>query len=256
MNTVLVVVAGIAGLVVGSFLTVVVHRVPAGLSIVAPRSRCPGCLATIRPIDNVPVLSYLAMRGRCRSCREPISIRYPLTEIATALCFSAVAARLETPWAVPAYCVLAGSLVALTFIDLEHLRLPTPVIVTTLAVGVPLLVLASVATHRIAALGAAAASGAICMVAFAVLYVASRRGIGLGDVRLAAMCGVFLGWLGYRVAAVGMLLSFAVAGVAGVVLLTTGRAGRKSRIPFGPFLAAGTLTAVCYGPTMARIWLG
>ncbi len=256
MSALTIAVSGVVGLAVGSFLTVVVHRVPAGESIVAPGSRCPSCGTSIRAADNVPVLSYLLRRGRCRSCGAPIGARYPATELATALLFCAVAARLPSPWDVPAYCVLAAGLVALAAIDLSHLRLPTPIILVTGTVGGLLLVVASAATHQWTALVHAAAAGVACFVVFALLFVAARRAMGYGDVRLAALCGTFLGWLGDRVALVGVLLGIVAAGAAALALLATGRAGRKARLPFGPFLAAGTIAAVLYGPTIARAWLG
>lgn len=256
MSALTIAVSGVVGLAVGSFLTVVVHRVPAGESIVAPGSRCPTCGTSVRAVDNVPVLSYLLRRGRCRSCGAPIGLRYPATELATALVFCAVAARLASPWEVPAYCVLAAGLVALAAIDISHFRLPTPVILVTGAAGGLLLVLASAATHRWTALLHAAVAGVACFAVFALLYVVARRAMGYGDVRLAALCGTFLGWLSYRVALVGVLLGIVAAGAAALALLASGRAGRKTRLPFGPFLALGTVAAVLYGPAVARVWLG
>ncbi len=256
VNASVVAIAGIAGLPIGSFLTVVVHRVPTGESVVAPGSRCPACGTAIRAVDNVPVLSFLLRRGRCRTCGAAISLRYPATELATALLFSAVASRMPSPWEVPAYCVLVAGLVALGAIDVAHFRLPTPVIVATLAVGAPLLVLASAKTHAWSSLVHAGVAGVACFAAFALLYAAARRAMGYGDVRLAGLCGVFLGWLGYRVALVGVLLGVLAAGAAAVALLASGRAGRKTRLPFGPFLAVGTVAAVLFGPSIARFWLG
>lgn len=250
-----VAVAGVVGLAVGSFCTVVAHRVPAGVSIVAPGSACASCAAPIRHLDNVPVLSYLALRGRCRACGTRISLRYPVTELATGALFCAVAARAAFPAAIPAYCVLVAALVALTLVDLEHFRLPAPIIWWTAAIGVPLLVVASMVTHRYAALLHATIAAAVVTALFHALFFGAPRAMGYGDVRLAGLCAVFLGWLGYRVAAVGILASFMVAGLVAVALLCVGRAGRKSRLPFGPFLAAGTVVAVLYGSTIARLWL-
>lgn len=244
------------GLVVGSFLTVVTHRVPNGLSIVAPRSRCPTCGTQITARDNVPIVSYVARRGRCRTCGATIPARYLVTELATASLFGAVAARAPTLWAAPAYCVLVAGLVALTVIDLEHFRLPTPVIAATATAGIPLLALASAATHRWDALVRVPIAGAIAFALFGLVFVAVPKGMGFGDVRLAGLCGAFLGWLGYRVAAVGVLTGLVAAGLVAVALVLTGRAGRKTRLPFGPFLALGTTLAVLYGQALARLWLG
>lgn len=248
--------AALAGLLVGSFLTVVSARVPAGLSVVAPRSRCPVCSAPIRAIDNVPVLSYVMRRGRCRSCRSPISARYPATELATAVLFGLVTARVPTMWAAPAYCAFAAGLVALTVIDFEHRRLPTPVILATAAVGVPLLVVASLGTHDLQAVVRAAVGAAVAFAVFALLFFAVPRGMGFGDVRLSGLCGAFLGWLGYRIEAVGFFVGFIAAGLLAVGLLLAGRAKRKTAVPFGPFLALGALVAVVAGQAIATAWLG
>jgi len=256
MTAAAVVLAALVGLIVGSFLTVVTSRVPAGLSITAPRSRCPICATPIRPADNVPLVSYVLCRGRCRSCRAHISVRYPATELATAVLFGLTAARATTLWVVPAYCVLAAGLVALTVIDLELMRLPTAIIAATGLIGAPLLVLASVATRDDAALLRVLVAGAAGFALFGAIFLAAPRGMGFGDVRLAALCGGFLGWLGYRVATVGLLASFVLAGVIALALIAAGRAGRKTRLPFGPFLAVGTLVAVFYGVPIGRVWLG
>lgn len=251
-----VVVAGLFGLVVGSFLTVVSARVPAGESIVSPGSRCPACGSAIAARDNVPLVSYALRRGRCRSCGEAIPLRYPATELATAVSFGAVAARVPTLWAAPAYCVLAAGLVALTVVDLERFRLPTPIILATGLLGLPLLVLPAVATHEVSGLVRVPVAGAAGFALLGIVFLVSPRGIGFGDVRLAALCGCFLGWIGYRVAALGLALSFLSAGLVAVVLLATGRAKRSTRVAFGPFLAAGTLAAVLFGTDLVHLWLG
>ncbi|MDA8291333.1 MAG: prepilin peptidase [Actinomycetota bacterium] len=251
-----VVVAGVFGLVVGSFLTVVTARVPEGRSVVSPGSRCPSCGTAIRAVDNVPVVSYVLRRGRCRSCSEPIPLRYPATELTTAVLFGAVVARVPTHWAAPSYCVLAAGLVALTVVDLERFRLPTPIVVTTGAVGLPLLLLAAAATHDWSGLVRVPVAGAVGFALLGLVFLVSPRGIGFGDVRLAALCGSFLGWLGYRVAAVGLVVGFVAAGLVAVVLIAAGRVTRKTRIAFGPFLAFGTLAAVLFGRDLAHAWLG
>ncbi|HVC24414.1 MAG TPA: prepilin peptidase [Acidimicrobiales bacterium] len=250
------VVAALFGLVVGSFLTVVTARVPEGESVVAPSSRCPACGVPIRPLDNVPLVSYALRRGRCRACGTHISLRYPATELATAALFTAVTARAPTLWAAPAYCVLVAGLVALSVVDLERFRLPTPIIVATGVVGLPLLLLPAVADHDLSSLVRVPVAGAVGFALLGVVFVAAPRGMGFGDVRLAGLCGAFLGWLGYRVVAVGLVLGFVSAGAVAVVLLALGRAGRKTRLPFGPFLALGTVVAVLFGPDLARAWLG
>lgn len=256
MTPLAVALSGVIGLPIGSFLSVVVHRVPEGASIVTPASRCPSCGQPIRTFDNIPVLSYVLRRGRCRSCRARIPLRYPLLEIVTAGLFCAIAARVGSLWALPAYCVLAASLVALSVIDLERMRLPSSIIYTTALVGAPLLVLGAAGTHSWSSLVHAALAGIGAFAMFLLLFFVVPGGIGFGDVRLAAVCGTFLGWLGLRIALTGFLASFVIGGIVGLAVLASRRGGRKSRIPFGPFLAAGTILAVLFGADIARIWLG
>lgn len=247
---------GVLGLVVGSFLTVVAHRVPAGESIVRPGSRCPVCRTPIRPVDNVPVLSYLWRRGRCRACAARIPARYLLVELATGGLFVAVAARVPGTFALAAYLVLAAALVVLCVVDLEHLRLPTPIVLAAGGLGVPLLAAASAGDHAWGAAGRAAIAAAVCGAVFLAIYLAVPKGLGRGDVRLAALCGGYLGWLGYRETVVGFLLALLAGGLVGIALLCLGRVRTGARLPFGPFLGAGALVAVLFGSDLARWWLG
>lgn len=256
MSVIAEVTASIVGLVVGSFVGVVVGRVPAGKSIVSPSSRCMSCDAPVRSFDNVPVVSYLVLRGRCRSCGASIGPRDLAVELATGLLFGLVAWRSPSLWELPAYCVLAAVLVALSAIDLEHLRIPTPIIYVALGLGAPLLVLASAGTHRWPALVTALLAGAIAFSAFFVLFYAVPKGIGFGDVRLSGVCGAYLGWIGPREAVLGFIASFILAGLPAVVLLASGRVNRRTQVPFGPFLAAGTMVAVLFGTTIVHAWSG
>ena len=242
--------AGLIGLVAGSFAGVVVDRVPAGGSVIRPPSHCDACGTPLRASDNIPVVSYLALRGRCHHCRSRIPLRVLVTELVTAGVFVLLAFRLPTLWALPAYCVLAAGLVALSAIDLDVRRLPTPVVYWTGAIGAAGLVLASAGSGRWTALASAAIGGAACFAVFFTIFFAVPKGMGFGDVRLATLCGVFLGWLGLRLVPLGILLGFVVAGLPAIALVVLGRATRKSQLPFGPFLAAGTLVGVCFGPAI------
>ncbi len=247
---------GLLGLVTGSFLTVVAHRLPDGESIVRPGSHCPTCRTPLRPVDNVPVLSYLLRRGRCRACAARIPVRYLLVEVVTCALFVAVPARVHGGFAVAAYLVLAAALVALSVVDLERMRLPTPIVLAAALLGLPLLAAASAETHAWGSLGRAAIAAAACGAAFLAIALAVPKGLGLGDVRLAALLGAFLGWLGYRQMAVGFLLALLTGGVVGVALLLAKRGSRSTRLPFGPFLAGGSLAAVLWGTELSRWWLG
>jgi leader peptidase (prepilin peptidase)/N-methyltransferase len=256
MNGATILVAGVFGLPIGSFLGVVVDRVPKGESIIKPGSHCSACAVPIRASQNVPVLSYLVLRGRCRSCGARIPAHDLAVELLTAALFATLAWRTTQLAALPAFLVLGAALVALSLIDLEHLRLPTPIIYATAALGVPLLVLASVGTGRYTALAGAAIGAAIGFGVFFLIFFLVPKAMGFGDVRLAALCGAFLGWIGLREVAVGLLGAFVIGGVVAIVLVVARRASRRSRLPFGPFLAAGTLVSVMAGPQLARLWLG
>ena len=239
--------AGLFGLAVGSFVGVVVDRVPKGASVVSPGSHCDACETPLRSVDNVPVLSYLVLRGRCRNCGATIPPRDLVFELVTAGLFVLLALRLPSLWALPAYAVFAAALVALAAIDLKLRRLPTPIIYWTAGVGGALLVLASAATGDWHALGVAAIGAAACFAAFFAVFFAVPKGMGFGDVRLAALCGAFLGWIGPRVVPLGIFAGFVVAGLPALVLVVAGKATRKSQLPFGPYLAVGALIGVCFG---------
>nr|BFE65799.1 A24 family peptidase [Dactylosporangium thailandense] len=240
------VVVGVFGLAVGSFLNVVIHRVPRGESLLRPASHCPQCTNPVRPWHNVPVLGWLALRGRCADCKAPISIRYPLVELGTALLFVAVAARLGdgTLLVLPAWLYLAAIAVALALIDLDVLRLPNAIVLPSYLVA-PLLFLPAVIVERD---WAAALRGLCAMAALWAFYfllaLVYPGGMGFGDVKLAGVLGLYLGSLGWSSVAVGTLAAFVLGGAAGLALMAFGRAGRKTALPFGPAMLAGALLAL------------
>ncbi len=245
------VVAGCAvlGLAVGSFLNVVIHRVPLHQSVVTPSSRCPRCATSLSGRDNVPVVSWVLLRGRCRHCGAPISTRYPLVEAATAALFVALALRLGLTWALPAYLVCFASLVALSVIDLDHGVLPSRIIYPTLIASGALLVVAAVAEDRWADLGHAVVGAVAAWVFFGLLWLAYPAGMGFGDVRLAPLLGTHLGFLSLMHVFVGIFSAALLGAVSGLALQALGRRGGRDPIPFGPFLALGTLVTVLFGAT-------
>ncbi|MGA3214487.1 MAG: prepilin peptidase [Acidimicrobiales bacterium] len=249
-------VAGVVGLVIGSFLGVVVDRLPRKESIVSPPSHCVACSAPIRTYDNIPVVSYVLLRGRCRACGAHIPPRDAFLELGTGIVFVLLAWRVASVWALPAFCVLAASLIAISAIDAEHMRIPSPLVYATAALGAPLLVIASAGTHRWSALLAALIAGAAAFAVFFALFYAVPKGIGFGDVRLAGLCGGFLGWIGYREVVVAFLLSFILAGVPAAVLLVMHKVQRRTQIPFGPFLASASVITVLFGPSIVHSWSG
>jgi len=245
------VIAGALGLVIGSFLNVVIWRVPRGLSIVSPPSACPKCAASIRRRDNIPVLSWVVLRGRCRDCDAPISRRYPLVELGTAALFVLVVLRFDAGWPTLAYLYLAAIAVALALIDLDVHKLPNAIVLPAYGVGLALLALASWGTGDWGALVRALIGSAALFAFYFLTVLVYPAGMGFGDVKLAGVVGLFLGWLGWGALIVGAFGAFLLGGVFSIALLVSGRATRKSGIPFGPWMLLGAAVGVAVGE---RLW--
>ena len=255
-SVLLAAVAGVLGLAVGSFLNVVIHRVPRGESVVSPPSACPGCRAPIRARDNVPVLSWLVLRGHCRDCGEPIAGRYPLVEGLTALVFVAIALTVGPRWDLPAFLYLASVGIALAVIDLDTRRLPNVLVLPSYPAALLLLALPAALDGAWDCYLRAVIGGAALFGWYLLLALVKPGGMGFGDVKLAGVLGIYLAWLGWDVFAVGAFLAFVLGGVLGVVLIAVRGASRKTAIPFGPFMLAGTLCAVLWGSAAADAYLG
>lgn len=236
--------AALVGLVVGSYLNVLIHRLPRGLSTVMPRSRCPRCRMPIRPWDNVPVVSYLLLGGRCRRCGLSIHWRYPLVEAATAGAFVA-SYQVLGPALLPA-AIAAGfsaAMIAMAMIDLEHFLLPDAITWPGIAVGVLVLPRLGWTSDADAWLGAALGGGVLLAVAWGWYAWKGVHGMGLGDVKMLAMIGAFLGWKG----TVSTLFIASFGGtLVGLSAMAFGRLGMKSRLPFGVFLALGALATLFF----------
>lgn len=260
-------IAGVFGLAVGSFLNVVIYRVPIGRSIVYPASACPNCGSGIHAYDNVPVVSWLALHGKCRNCSEPISARYPLVELGTGLLFFVVslpiAAQLvaiqptvnmiASGLVLVAYLYLAAISVALAFIDIEHHRLPNAIVLPAYAVGAVLLGTAGLITDNYSGLLQAGVGMVAVAAAYFLISLLWKGGMGLGDVKLAGVLGLFLGWSGWGSLVVGSLIAFFLGAIYGVVLILLHKSTRKSGIPFGPWMVLGAWIGVLFGN---QIWGG
>jgi leader peptidase (prepilin peptidase)/N-methyltransferase len=255
MTAALVVLAGVVGLVVGSFLNVVIWRVPRGESVVRPASHCPACGGPVRPRDNVPVLSYLLLGGRCRDCDASISVRYPLVEAGTGLVFGLLAARLGPDWALPGFLYLGAVGVALALIDIDLHRLPNVLVLPSYVVGGLLLGAAAALDTDGGAVLRIAAGGAALFAFYFLLALIYPSGMGFGDVKLAGVLGMYLAYLGWAELVVGAFLGFLFGGVIGGGLMMVGRAGRKTKIPFGPFMLLGALVAVLWGGALGDLYL-
>ncbi|MDN5346864.1 MAG: leader peptidase (prepilin peptidase) / N-methyltransferase [Clostridia bacterium] len=227
------------GLFIGSFLNVVIYRLPRGETVVSGRSRCPACGRVLAWYDLFPVLSYLVLRGRCRYCGAQISPRYLIVELLTGAVFAALFYRLGPTPALAKYLFLGAVLIAAAFIDLEHYLIPDRLVLAGLAGAVILGFAARDLEIWSALAGFAAGAGFLSVVA-----VISKGGMGGGDVKLAAVAGLFLGW---PLAALALFLAVVAGGLAAAVFLFLGIKGRKDPVPFAPFIAAGTLAAILWG---------
>lgn len=254
VDVVLIVLSSVVGLVIGSFLNVVVWRVPQGLSVVRPRSACPSCGHPIRPYDDIPVVSWLVLRGRCRDCGSPISVRYPLVELGCAALFGIMAWRFGADWQLLAYLYFAAVGLALALIDLDTKRLPDVLTLPSLAVGPALLGLAAVLDHHSGAFLRALIGFAAVGAFYFVVWFAYPKGMGFGDVKLAPTVGAYLGWVSYGATVVGVFLGFLYGGIVGIGVITLTKSGRKTKIPFGPFMLAGALTALFVGKDIAHAY--
>ena len=252
--TALLVLVGVFGLVVGSFLNVVIYRVPRQLSVVRPRSSCPQCHAFIAERDNIPVLSWVLLRGRCRHCRNPISVRYPLVELGTGLLFALTAWRVGAHADLAAFLVLDAALVALALIDFEMLILPRTIIFMALGLVAACLVTAAAVDHQWHRLGVAALWSIGWFVVFYVMNFLSPRSLGFGDVRLSLLLGLSLGWLGTGVLLIGFFAANLTGAVVGITLIAAKKRTRDEPIPYGVYLALGALFAVLFGPALMSHW--
>jgi leader peptidase (prepilin peptidase)/N-methyltransferase len=242
----IVVVAVLFGLVVGSFLNVVIHRVPRRESVVWPTSRCPHCGEPIRPRDNVPLVSYLLLRGRCRNCKVPISARYPAVEATTGLLFGATAYEFGVNLALLPALVFISALISLAVIDLEHRLLPNVIVGPAALAGLVLSILADPAgwwTYPLSALAVA-----VALLGLALVY---PSGMGMGDVKMGGMLGTFLG----PYAALAVFLGALLGAVAGGLLMAAGKMQRRSALPFGLFMALGGVISLFVGPQFWELYV-
>ncbi len=235
------------GAVIGSFLNVVIHRLPLGQSLAAPRSHCPACEQPIRPLDNVPVLSWLALRGRCRGCGVGISARYPLVEIATALAFAAVVLTRGAGAELWAFLPFTAVLIAVAAIDLDHRIIPNRILLPAVLWG-----LATAALFRTDQLPELLIAGSAAFAFLLLAALAYPAGMGMGDVKLAGVMGLYLG----SAIAPALLVAFATGAAVGLYAIAReGSEARKKAVPFAPFLALGGFVGVVAGPQLVDLYV-
>ncbi|HEY3430921.1 MAG TPA: A24 family peptidase [Rhodocyclaceae bacterium] len=264
------------GLLIGSFLNVVIHRLPqmmerewaqqcaelrgeeppahdTPLSLAQPRSRCPHCGHSITALENIPVLSYLFLRGRCRQCQAAISIRYPLTEALTGLLFGFAAWKLGTGWALLGALLFLSACIALTFIDFDTQLLPDDITLPLIWLGLLFNINDVFANLQSAVIGAIAGYLSLWAVYWLFKLATGKEGMGYGDFKLLAAIGA---WVGWQMLPLTILLSSLVGALVGIALIVLTRQGRNIPIPFGPYLATAGIIALFWGKPLTQLYLG
>ncbi|MEF8746421.1 MAG: A24 family peptidase [Candidatus Accumulibacter propinquus] len=273
--TTFTVIAGVLGLLVGSFLNVVIHRLPRIMerewrahcaelrgeaqaeherfSLARPRSQCPDCGHAITAIENVPVLSWIFLRGRCSACAKPISPRYPLVEATSGLLCAFAALHFGYGWAAAGAMLLIWCLIALTWIDLDTQLLPDSITLPLLWAGLLFNVSGSFVDLQSAVIGAAGGYLSLWLVYWAFKLTTGKEGMGYGDFKLLAALGA---WLGWQMLPLTILLSSMLGAVVGITLIVVIKRGRSVPIPFGPYLAAAGILALFWGKPLTRAYIG
>ncbi|MCA9471294.1 MAG: A24 family peptidase [Nitrospirales bacterium] len=241
------------GLLFGSFLTVCVYRIPRELSIVFPRSACLHCEQTIPWYDNIPVLSFLLLRGRCRQCQAPILPRYPLIELSNALGYMAILWRFGWTWESLIYAIFFSALLVITWIDWDHQIIPDVISLPGILLGV--LAASTVLPTGLlnSIVGILVGGGVLLFMAWLSPYLFGKEGLGGGDIKLLAMVGAFLGW---QAALTTLMFASIVGSILGIILLSCKIVKRGQYIPFGPYLALGAIISLFWGPALTDWYFG
>lgn len=252
MTLLLVVIAVVYGLIIGSFLNAWAWRLAHGEKITSGRSACPACGHQIRAYDNIPVLSWLILRGRCRDCRAPISRRYPVGEAVTAVLFAAVAAMDGLDWILIPHLLFVSAMVVVSQVDLEVRLIPDVVILPAAAIGLPLMIAFGDGSWWVWPVSGVAAAGVLFLVSELYYRLRHVEGMGFGDVKMALCMGIYLG------ASVipAFFIAFIAGAVVGVAVVALRKADGKTAIPFGPFLAAGAIISLFAGQALIDAYLG
>ena len=243
----------IFGLCVGSFLNVIVVRLPVGKSVVSPGSACPQCGSAIAWYDNLPILSYALLRARCRACRTPISWRYPAVELACGALFALAYLHFGPSPRLAAALVLLSGLIAITGIDFDHQIIPDVLSIPGIVAGLVWSLIPGGIGWMDALLGVLVGGGIFVVIIVVSSLVIGQPGMGVGDAKLGAMLGAFLGW---KLVLLSILVSVLVGGLLAAAFLATGRKTRKDPLPFGPFLALGGVVSLFWGDSLLAWYFG
>ena len=253
-----VTIAATLGLLVGSFLNVVIYRVPRGESVVSPASHCPSCDRPIRNRHNAPVISWLLLRARCADCRAPISVRYPAVELGTGVAFALLtwwSAAHDQLAVAPAWCYLAAVGIALALIDIDTHRLPNVIVLPSYPVLAVLFIVAALVDGHPGNLVRAAIGMAALTAFFLQVVLVYPKGMGWGDLKLAGLLGMAMGYVSWGSLVIGSFAGFALGAIVGVVVIASGRGTRKTAVPFGPFMILGAFVGLLFGDAVAAWYL-
>lgn len=250
--------SGLLGLGVGSFLNVVIWRLPQGLSVVSPPSACPSCGSRLKPWHNVPVVSWLLLRRKCAFCSTPISARYPLVELLTGVMYAGAVLMVGIQWVLPALWYFLAVGIALTFIDIDLKILPDRIVLPSYLIMLLLLSLASYSPAGASdwgSLGRAAIGAFSLLLLYGLAWWFYPRGMGFGDVKLSGVIGLTLGWFGWGSLAIGAFAGFLFGGIGGAIVLSLKGKGRKQTIPFGPWMILGAVFGIALGEQIWQVYI-
>ena len=234
----------ILGLIVGSFCNVCIYRIPKNESIIYPASHCPKCRTTIKPVDNIPLLSYILLKGRCRNCGSKISIQYPVVELLTVIIYLIIYLIYGLSIQSLIYIILSSALIIIAFIDLNEQIVPDVISLPGIGVGLILSFFVPYLSFINSALGVVVGGGIILIIALVGSMIFKKEAMGGGDVKLAAMIGAFLGW---RYTIISLFLGFFLGALAGIFLILSKIKSKEEMVPFGPFIALGSLITLLWG---------
>jgi leader peptidase (prepilin peptidase)/N-methyltransferase len=243
----------VLGLIVGSFSNVCIYRIPRNESVIYPASHCPKCRTKIKPVDNIPLLSYILLKGRCRNCRSKISIQYPVVEFLNGLIYLIIYLIYGLSIQSLVYIVLSSALIIIAFIDLQEQIIPDIISLPGIVVGVILSFIVPYISFINSALGALFGGGVILIIAWVGSIVFKKEAMGGGDVKLTAMIGAFLGW---RYTIISLFLGFFLGALIGIILIIAKIKKREDAIPFGPFIALGSIITLLWGEKILSWYLG
>jgi len=243
----------ILGLIVGSFSNVCIYRIPKNESIIFPASHCPKCSSPIKPVDNIPLLSYILLKGRCRNCKSKISIQYPIVELVTGLIYLIIYLIYGLSIQTLIYIILSSALIIIAFIDLNEEIVPDVISLPGIVIGFIISFFVPYISFINSALGVVVGGGIILVIGLAGSVIFKKEAMGGGDVKLAAMVGAFLGW---RYIVISLFLGFFLGALAGIILIMAKIKKKEDAVPFGPFIVLGSFITLLWGEKIISWYLG